>query len=101
MSNNLGGKETAGGVAPTGGQTALSQYTMGEGAVGNAFGFSQIPHSTNETMGASGPAAGFATNQGQQSLSNTAQQQAAINQGAQQFSSGAGNILGAIGGKGR
>lgn len=96
MSNNLGSKLTTGGIAPTSGQTALSQYTMGENAVGNEFQFSQIPHSTNESMGASGPAAGFATNQGMQSLSNTAAQQAAINAGAQQFASGTGGLLSGI-----
>lgn len=101
MSNDVGALLTQGGVAPTGMQTALNQYTMGEGEVANAAKFSQgMGHSTNETQGASGPLANFALEQGKTSLANTAAQQAAINSTFKNFAGGLGSILGKAGGGG-
>lgn len=102
MSNDVGALLTQGGVAPTGLQTSLNQYTMGQGEVANAarFGGSGMGHSTNETLGATGPLANFALQQGQASLQDTAAQQAAINSTFKNFTGGLGNIFGGLGSKG-
>lgn len=99
MSNNIGALLTQGGVPATGLQTALNQYTQGEGEVKNAANFAQgMGASTNETLGATGPVAGFAEQQGLTSLANTQAQENFINQSFQNFSGGLGNILGKAGG---
>ena len=99
MSNNIGGLLTAGGVSPSGPQTNLSQFTMGEGEVANAYQFGRTGTgmSTMETQGSTGPAAGFALQQGEQSLANTAAEQAAQNASFKNFASGLGGIAGKLG----
>jgi hypothetical protein len=99
MSNNVGGLLTSGGVPATGPQTALNQYTMGQGEVANAatFGTHGMGMSTNETAGAAGPEAGFALGQGEASLADTAAQQASINSAFKNFAGGLGGIAGKLG----
>ena len=100
MSNNIGALLTQGGVPATGLQTALNQYTAGEGEVANAAKFSQgLGHSTNVTQADTGPLAGFAESQGQASLANTAAQSNFLNQSFGNFAGGLGNILGKAGGR--
>jgi hypothetical protein len=107
MSNDVGALLTSGGIPATGAQTALNQYTMGEGEVANAQTFGAgssgqggIGHSTNATQGASGPLAGFALNQGKASLADTAAQSAFLNSSFKNFAGGLGSILGKAGGGG-
>ena len=101
MSNNIGALLTQGGVPATGTQTALNQYTMGEGLVNNAAQFSAgMGHSTNLTQADTGPRAQFAESQGQNVLQNTAAQENFLNQSFQNFAGGIGNILGKVGGSG-
>jgi hypothetical protein len=101
MSNNIGGLLTQGGVPATGLQTALNQYTMGEGEVKQAQEFSHgMGQSTGATQAATGPLAGFAEQQGQNALANTAAQAAFLNQSFSNFAGGLGNILGKAGAAG-
>ena len=99
MSNNIGGLLTAGGVPPSGLQTNLSQYNMGEGEVANAYQFGRTGTgaSTMETQGSTGPIAGFALGQGEQSLANTAAEQATQNAAFKNFASGLGGIASKLG----
>jgi hypothetical protein len=99
MSNNIGALLTQGGVPATGLQTALNQYTKGEGEVANAAQFSAgMGHSTGATQGATGPLANLALQQGQNVLQNTAAQENFLNQSFSNFAGGVGNILGKLGG---
>jgi hypothetical protein len=101
MSNDVGALLTSGGIPATGPQTALNQYTMGEGEVANAQNFSQgMGHSTNATQGATGPLANFALQQGEASLKDTAAQSAFLNSSFKNFAGGLGSILGKAGGGG-
>jgi hypothetical protein len=101
MSNDVGALLTSGGIPATGPQTALNQYTMGEGEVQNAANFSSgMGHSTNATQGATGPLAGFALNQGKASLADTAAQSAFLNSSFKNFSGGIASFLGKLGGGG-
>jgi hypothetical protein len=101
MSNDVGALLTSGGIPATGPQTALNQYTMGEGEVQNAYNFSGgMGHSTNATQGATGPLAGFALNQGKASLADTAAQAAFLNSSFKNFAGGLGSILGKAGSSG-
>lgn len=101
MSNNIGGLLTQGGVPATGPQTALNQYTMGEGEVHNAAQFANgMGMSTNATQGATGPLAGFAQNQGNAAIGNTAAEANFLNSSFQNFAGGLGSILGKAGGGG-
>lgn len=101
MSNNIGGLLTQGGIPPTGLQTALNQYTMGEGEVANAAKFAGgMGQSTNETQAATGPIAQNVEDAGRNVLTNTAAQANFLNQSAQNFAGGLGNLLGKAGGLG-
>ena len=101
MSNNIGGLLTQGGVPATGLQTALNQYTQGQGDVAEAAKFSQgMGHSTNVTQADTGPLANFALQQGQASLANTAAQSNFLNQSFGNLAGGLGGILGKGGGSG-
>ena len=88
------------GVPPSGPQTALSQYTMGQQDINAAtqFGQSGMGDSTNAIM--AGPVAGeagFAQNQGLQSIANSQALQNFANAQAAGLAKGAGGILGSIG----
>lgn len=101
MSNDVGALLTSGGIPATGAQTALNQYTMGEGEVKAADQFSHgMGQSTNATQAATGPLAGFALNQGKASLADTAAQSAFLNSSFKNFAGGLGSILGKAGGGG-
>lgn len=101
MSNQIGALLTQGGVPATGMQTALNQYTQGEGEVQNAANFAGgMGHSTNETQGATGPLAQAALSQGTDVLKNTAAQSNFLNQSFGNFAGGLGSILGKAGGGG-
>jgi hypothetical protein len=101
MSNNIGGLLTQGGIPATGPQTALNQYTMGEGEVQNAANFANgMGMSTNATQGATGPLAGFAQNQGNASIADTAAQANFLNSSFSNFAGGLGSILGKGGSSG-
>lgn len=102
MAGDIGTALTSSGVAPSGAQTSLSQYTMGQGDIANADKFSHgMGHSTNVTQADSGPAAGFALSQGQQSLADTAAMSKFLNSQFQNLAGGLGGILGKAGGGGR
>jgi hypothetical protein len=97
MSNDVGALLTQGGVGPSGEQTVLGEYNMGEGEVANAGKFAGgMGHSTNVTQADTGPRAGFALTGGTQSLADTAAMRNFYNTQFKNFSGGLGNILGKI-----
>lgn len=99
MSNNIGGLLTQGGVPATGPQTALNQYTEGEGGLKASADFSGgMGHSTNATQAQTGPIAQFAESQGKDTIANTAAQAAFLNSSFKNFAGGLGGLLGKAGG---
>ena len=72
---------------------------MGEGEVANAYQFGRTGtgDSTMATQGSTGPVAGFALQQGEQSLANTGAVQQATNAAFKNFAGGLGSIAGKLG----
>ena len=102
MGNNVGAALVGGGIPPSAQQTALSQYNLGQGTLRGMGTFGpNMPESTNLTQAAvSGPEAGFAEQQGSQSLANTSAMTNFLNSQFQNFAGGLGNIVSKIGGGG-
>ena len=100
MAGNIGGALTGGGgIAPQ--QMGLAQFNLGQGEVGNAQAFSQIPMSTGHTQADIGSVAQAALTQGEISNADAAAQSASINQQAGSAISGLGSIVGVLGGLGK
>jgi hypothetical protein len=83
------------GVGATGAQTATNQYLSNQQKIKAASDFSQgLGHSTNVTQAeVSGPEAQFALSQGQNAISNTAAEDAFLNQQFGNLAGGLGKII--------
>ena len=102
LTGNLGAALTAGGVPPSGPQTALANYQRGEDTVRAMGTFGpNMPESTNLTQAAvAGPAAGQAFELGRESLADTTAMTNFFNSQFQNFAGGLGSLLGGKSGGG-
>ena len=89
-----------GGVPPSGPQTALSEFTKGQQDINAMTDYSNKGMGTSTNAIMAGPVAGeagFAQNQGLQSIANSQALQAFANQQAAGLAGGAGGILSGLG----